>query len=98
MMLFKRSGSRRSILIAAMLRLVAPCVVIAQMSSDAPDLIMYGRIRDEGNARSRVMDYATELMDGIGTRLTGSPGLDKAISWAMNRLAEAGSSNVRKES
>ena len=59
----------------------------AQVPSDAPDLTMYGRIRDEGNNRSRVMDYATELMDGIGPRLTGSPNLDKAMSWAMEKLA-----------
>jgi hypothetical protein len=55
---------------------------------------MYARIRDEGNTRSQVMNYASELMDGIGPRLTGSP----TIAWAMNRLAAAGSSNVRKES
>jgi Peptidase family M28 len=72
--------------------------VIAQGPSDAPDLVMYGRIRDEGNTRSRVMDYATELVDGIGPRLTGSPNLEKAMAWAMDRLAAAGASNVRKES
>ncbi len=97
-MFFERLSSRRVVLMIAMLGLVAARMVMAQVSSDAPDLVMYGRIRDEGNARSRVMDYATELMDGIGPRLTGSPGLDKAILWVMNRLAEAGSSNVRKES
>jgi carboxypeptidase Q len=70
----------------------------AQVSGDSPDLAMYARIRDEGNARSRVMVYASELMDGIGPRLTGSPNLEKAISWAMERLAAAGSTNVRKES
>ena len=59
---------------------------------------MYARIRDEGTARSRVMDYATELMDGIGPRLTGSEQLEKATAWAMERLAAAGSSNARKES
>jgi hypothetical protein len=73
-------------------------VVIAQGPSDAPDLVMYGRIRDEGNSRSRVMDYATELMDGIGPRLTGSKNLEKAMAWAMDRLTAAGASNVRKES
>ena len=69
-----------------------------QIPSDAPDLAMYARIRDEGTARSRVMDYATELMDGIGPRLTGSEPLAKATAWAMDRLAAAGSSNVQKES
>jgi hypothetical protein len=69
-----------------------------QSSNDAPDLAMYARIRDEGTTRSRVMEYASALMDGIGPRLTGSPGLDKAVAWTMERLAAAGSSNVRKES
>src|SRR5580765_1312099 len=70
----------------------------SQVSNDAPDLVMYGRIRDEGTARSHVMEYASELMDGIGPRLTGSPGLDKAVAWTMERLAAAGTSDVRKES
>ncbi len=96
-MFFERFNSRRSLTIT-MIALVAAKLVMAQVSSDAPDLVMYGRIRDEGMTRSKVMDYATELMDGIGPRLTGSPGLEKAVSWAMDRLAAAGSSNVQKES
>jgi hypothetical protein len=60
-------------MIAVISSLIATHVVIAQDSSDAPNLVIYGRIRDEGTMRSRVMDYATELMDGIGPRLTGSP-------------------------
>jgi hypothetical protein len=75
-----------------------PTGLPAQTSSDAPDLVMYGRIRDEGTARSHVMQYATELMDGIGPRLTGSPGLARAVSWATAQLSAAGSSDVRKES
>jgi hypothetical protein len=59
---------------------------------------MYGRIRDEGTARSRVMAYASELMDEIGPRLTGSPNLERATEWAMRRLRDAGASNVVKES
>jgi carboxypeptidase Q len=96
-MLLDRFSARRLLVAIAMTSLVAHNV-IGQVSSDAPDLIMYGRIRGEGDARSRVMDYAMELMDGIGPRLTGSPNLDTAITWAMDRLAAAGSSNVRKES
>jgi hypothetical protein len=70
----------------------------AQTSSDAPDLAMYARIRDEGLARSHVMQYASELMDGIGPRLTGSPGLARAVSWTTEQLAAGGSANARKES
>jgi carboxypeptidase Q len=96
--LSKKRRGRQCITIIVGLGLLAAGFVRAQVSSDSPDLAMYGRIRDEGNNRSRVMDYATELMDGIGPRLTGSPNLDKAISWAMERLTAAGSTNVRKES
>jgi carboxypeptidase Q len=72
--------------------------LLAQGSTDNPDPAIYARIRDEGMARSRVMEYASELMDGIGPRLTGSPGLDKAVAWTMERMSAAGASNVRKES
>src|SRR5215510_6765884 len=94
----ERFGIRQGVAIIAITTLVAASSLSTQILSDAPDLIMYARIRDEGNTRSQVMNYASELMDGIGPRLTGSPNLEKAIVWAMNRLAAAGSSNVRKES
>jgi hypothetical protein len=87
-----------SAFLIACLALAVAAVLHAQVLSDAPDLTTYGRIRDEGSIRSRVMDYATELMDGIGPRLTGSPNLDRASTWAMERLTAAGSTNVRKES
>src|SRR5215831_16917235 len=73
-------------------------VGLAQAANDAPDLIMYGRIRDEGTARSRVLEYATALLDGIGPRLTGSPNLKKATAWALERLGAIGLANVRTES
>jgi hypothetical protein len=58
----------------------------------------YARIRDEGLLRSKVMDYATELIDGIGARLTGSPNLKKAIDWAREQLTQMELSQVRAES
>jgi carboxypeptidase Q len=62
---------------------------LAQGASDEPDLAMYARIRDEGLSRSQVMDYAFELMDHIGPRLSGSPNLDRSVSWAVERMASA---------
>jgi hypothetical protein len=97
-MFFGISSSNPLLMAALTIGLVVANVGIAQVPTDAPDLAVYERIRDEGTARSRVMDYATELMDRIGPRLTGSPNLDKAIAWAMDRLSAIGSSNVRKES
>jgi len=72
--------------------------VDAQVSDNAPDPAVYARIREEAQVRSRVMDFATELIDGIGARLTGSPNLKKALAWAGTRLTEMGLSQVRTES
>ena len=71
--------------------------VPGQGASDEPDLAVYARIRDEGLSRSRIMDYAFELMDGIGARLSGSRNLDRAISWAVDRLKQAGLDNVHRD-
>jgi carboxypeptidase Q len=97
-MVYKTVTSWRAAAIVALLVVLTAHVMVAQVSSDTPDLAIYARIRDEGTARSHVMTYASELMDGIGPRLTGSPGLERAISWAMTELTAGGSSNVRKES
>lgn len=51
---------------------------------------MYGRIRAEGNQRSRIMEYAAALIDGIGPRLTGSPNMAKANEWARERFGRDG--------
>ena len=67
-------------------------------AEQAPDQATYARIRDEGLSRSKVMDYATELIDGIGARLTGSSNLTKAIGWAREQLTQMGLSQVRSES
>ncbi len=78
--------------------LIALNILLAQPATEPLDLVTYGRIREEGNAHSRVMDYGTELMDGIGPRLTGSANLKRAIAWARDRLSGMGCSNVRQES
>jgi hypothetical protein len=59
---------------------------------------MYGRIREEGLAHSRVMDYATALFDDIGPRLTGSPNLTKAYKWTSDQFTAMGCSNVHLDS
>src|SRR6186997_891475 len=82
----------------AVLTCLALASARAQAPDDTPDPAIYNRIRDEGTARSRVMEYASELMDEIGPRLTGSPNLDRAMDWAIRRLRDAGASNVVKES
>jgi hypothetical protein len=69
-----------------------------QPEREALDLAMYGRIRDEGFSRSRIMDYAVALFDDIGPRLTGSPNMARANAWTRDQLAAMGCSNAHLES
>ena len=52
------------------------------------------RIIDEGMNRSQVMVNASQLMDGIGGRLTNSSSLDRAEDWALAKFRAYGLSNV----
>lgn len=55
------------------------------------------RITDAALASPRAWELLAELCDDIGHRLSGSPGLDEAIAWALARLKAAGHENVRAE-
>src|ERR1035441_8947149 len=68
-----------------------------QPATEALDLAMYQRIRDEGLNHSHVMEFATALVDGIGPRLTGSPNLAKANAWTRDTLTKIGLENARLE-
>jgi carboxypeptidase Q len=70
----------------------------AQPATESLDLAMYARIREEGLTRSRIMEYASALFDGIGPRLTGSPNLAKADAWTRDQLTAMGCSNAHLES
>ncbi len=74
--------------------------VYAQSSDPAAELVdlnVITRIRQEGLHRSQVMDTLWQLTDVIGSRLTGSPGMDQANAWTRDKLAEWGLSNARLE-
>ncbi|MGB9289471.1 MAG: peptidase M28, partial [Terracidiphilus sp.] len=75
----------------------APASVQAQPAHESLDLTMYARIREEGLAHSRIMEYATGLFDDIGPRLTGSPNLTKAYKWTSEQFTAMGCSNVHLE-
>jgi carboxypeptidase Q len=55
------------------------------------------RIIDEGMNRSQIMLTASQLMDGIGPRLTNSAELDRAEDWALEKFRSYGLSNVHRE-
>src|SRR5271169_1616313 len=77
----------------ASLCLISPFV----MSQEKVDLETITRIRYEGFRNSKVMDFATGLMDSIGERLTGSPNMKRANDWTRDQLTAIGLSNSHLE-
>src|SRR5690349_24695675 len=77
------------------LALLASTIVPAASASGAPGDT--ARIIDEGMNRSQVMLTASELMDGIGPRLTNSANLTRAEDWALAKFRSYGLSNVHRE-
>src|SRR5690606_16417399 len=63
----------------------------AQKSDDAIGII------DQGMNHSQVMLIAQEMTDGLGPRLTNSPGMRRAEQWAIDKFKGWGLSNVRRD-
>jgi peptidase M28-like protein len=77
--------------------LFALASVATLWSQEKVDLETMSRIRYEGFHDSKVMDYATGLMDSIGERLTGSPNMKRANEWTRDQLTAMGLSNAHLE-
>ena len=78
--------------------LVAMAAVLAVVSAvPASAQSQTARIVDEGMNHSQVMLTASELMDGIGPRLTNSPGMRRAEQWAIGKFQSYGLTNVHRE-
>ena len=60
-------------------------------AGDAPaappiyDQTMIGKLWTEGMVRSQAAQLAQVLLDSIGPRLTGSPGMEAASRWVISR-------------
>ncbi len=83
---------------------VGPIVAISLLSPawsqekpEKVDLETISRIREEGFRNSKVMEYASGLMDTIGERLTGSPNMKRANEWTRDQLTAMGLSNAHLE-
>ena len=61
------------------------------------DLETMSRIRYEGFHDSKVMEFASGLMDSIGERLTGSPNMKRANEWTRDQFTAMGLSNAHLE-
>jgi len=55
------------------------------------------KIAGTGAMRSRAFDYLTQLGDEVGPRVTGAPGMWKAVEWGIARMKAMGLENVRAE-
>ena len=75
--------------------LLASAALAASPAAAAPNDV--ARIVDEGMNRSHVMLTASELMDGIGPRLTNSTNMRRAEDWAIAKFQSYGLSNVHRE-
>ena len=85
---------RRSTALFAGTLLLLACTLRAE---EPIDWEMVNRIRDEGINRSQVMDTLQYLTDRIGPRLTGSPALEEANKWTLEKLEEWGLKNGHLE-
>jgi len=58
----------------------------------------YQKIREQSFSNSKLRDYAIQITDVIGPRLTGGQGYYNSCNWAVKTLQEIGLSNSRTES
>ena len=80
--------------LAATLALVP---LAAQQPQEKVDLDAIYKIKDEGFARSEVMNTLSWLTDVYGPRLTNSPGFRKSGEWAVKQMTSWGLANVKLE-
>ena len=90
---------KRAVRIAGLIASLSLISAIAwsQEKQEKVDLETITRIRYEGFRNSKVMDYASGLMDSIGERLTGSPNMKRANEWTRDQLTAMGLSNAHLE-
>jgi hypothetical protein len=74
-----------------------PSYDLPQPENETIDFNAYQSIRKEGTTYSHVMEYASALMDAIGSRLTGSPNAMRANEWTRDQLKAMGCANAHLE-
>ena len=92
------TGGHRPLTLAAVLCAALTFVPLtARQTAESVEYDAIYRIKDEGFARSRVMEIASYLTDVYGPRLTNSPGFRKAGEWTVKQLTEWELANVKLE-
>ncbi|QEA17442.1 M20/M25/M40 family metallo-hydrolase [Novosphingobium ginsenosidimutans] len=86
----------RNALLGSATALALVAATPAPLRADASDA-QVAAVIDEGLNRSEAMVTASQLMDGIGPRLTNSQNYRRAADWATARMAAIGLQNVHRE-
>ncbi|MFT3755470.1 MAG: M20/M25/M40 family metallo-hydrolase [Pseudoxanthomonas sp.] len=94
---FSRMGMDMLAGLALALPLPAWANSCAWLGADALEPAAQARIIALGKSSSQARELAHALVDGIGPRLTGSPGLEAAGDWARKVAVANGLHNVRRE-
>jgi carboxypeptidase Q len=86
---------QRPVLTGAALLMAITFAPLSAQQAERVDLDAIYKIKEEGFARSRVMDIMSWLTDVYGPRLTNSPGFRKAGDWAVKEMTSWGLANVK---
>lgn len=82
---------------ASLLVCALTCGIAAQTDWSAPDTAAISRFRDEEAQHSQIMEVLKYLTDIYGPRLTNSPNIREAASYAVKTLNSWGLANVHEE-
>ena len=83
--------------LATLTAAIAFTPLAAQQAQEQIDYEAIYKIKNEGFARSQVMDIMSWLTDVYGPRLTNSPGFRKSGEWAVKEMTSWGLANVKLE-
>jgi hypothetical protein len=86
---------QRPVLVGSALALAIAFAPLSAQQAERVDLDAIYKIKDEGFARSKVMEIMSWLTDVYGPRLTNSPGFRKAGEWAVKEMTSWGLVNVK---
>jgi hypothetical protein len=87
----------RPVVAGAALAATLAFVPLGAQQQDTVDYDAVYRIKEEGFARSEVMNIMSWLTDVYGPRLTNSPGFRKSGEWAVKEMTSWGLANVKLE-
>lgn len=77
-----------------LLILLTLSIYFTSFAQDVSNDSVVSIIKKHGLENSQVMDIASWMTDVYGPRLTGSPGLDNATKWVMQKMTAIGMTNV----